>query len=150
MTNTKQQAAHTNGSLIGHAEAAIIGNTTPDEAAARAAFFGTDEFADMPPGKLRKAARALRAKRDALEASNKELAAALRPFAEFADKWDAEPISGLNKSELYVVHNSAGRAVFSLDDCYAARAALATLDADYSDERQRHDEQVEDRKRGRS
>jgi len=58
----------------------------------------------------------------------KELAEALLPFKEFADRWDAKPI--LNHTDmLYAVHggkdcNPKIGAEFRLSDCYAARTAL--------------------------
>ena len=60
-------------------------------------------------------------KRQSAEFRCEELAEALRPFAEFANKWDKNPIRGLDDA-LYSIHNEAS---LRLSDCKTARAALA-------------------------
>jgi hypothetical protein len=52
-----------------------------------------------------------------------DLSAALEPFADFADKWNANPMRGLD-DELYSIHNGDIGASFRLSDCKKARAAL--------------------------
>lgn len=66
----------------------------------------------------------LRAQLAALRAENAELRAALTPFAEFAEKFEQKPISGLD-DELYSIHAGQHRAVFRLSDCRRAIAVLA-------------------------
>ena len=59
-------------------------------------------------------------KRQSAEFRCEELAEALRPFAEFANKWDKNPIRGLDDA-LYSIHNEAS---LRLSDCKTARAAI--------------------------
>lgn len=55
---------------------------------------------------------------------------ALRPFAAFAEAFDAKPISGLDDT-LYAIHTgTAWAAAFRLSDCRAARAALQQIEAE--------------------
>lgn len=51
------------------------------------------------------------------------LSSALAPFADFADKWEAKPLRGID-DELYVIHAGEDRASFRLSDCWKAREAL--------------------------
>ena len=55
---------------------------------------------------------------------NARLRAALKPFAVFADKWDAAPLRGVDDI-LYAIHSEEKHGEIRLSDCKAARAALA-------------------------
>jgi len=81
-----------------------------------------DHLASMQSGGSRKEATAAWNTRP-LE---QELYEALRPFANFADKFDANPISNL-ADEMYSIHGGLDGigASFRLSDCKKARAALA-------------------------
>ena len=56
---------------------------------------------------------------------------ALLPFALFAERWDKNPIRGLDDA-LYSIHAGAGdediEGVLRLSDCKQARAALAGIE----------------------
>lgn len=56
------------------------------------------------------------------------LARALRPFALFAEKWEANPIRGL-ADELYTIHSGDQEAVLRLSDCQRARRILSSPSA---------------------
>jgi hypothetical protein len=68
---------------------------------------------------------ALHAEIDRLRGINAELLDALKPFAHFADQWDKNPLRGIAHDRTYVIHDGEDEGVFSLNDCYAARAAIA-------------------------
>lgn len=58
-----------------------------------------------------------------LEARIEALESALRPFALFAEKFDAAPIRGIADT-LYAIHAEEKAAELRLSDCRKARAAL--------------------------
>jgi hypothetical protein len=60
-----------------------------------------------------------------LEQVNKELVEALKPFALFAEKYDAKPLRQLD-DRIYGIHaGTEWEAELSVSDCRKARAALA-------------------------
>lgn len=63
-----------------------------------------------------------------LRAENARLRAALEPFAEFARKWRAKPLSGLS-DELYGIHGETEwSAKLRLSDCNHALEVLTATD----------------------
>lgn len=54
---------------------------------------------------------------------------ALRPFATFAAKWDAQPLKGI-ADEFYAIHTGTPyEAALTLTDCRAARTLVTALDS---------------------
>ena len=57
-----------------------------------------------------------------------ELVEALRPFALFAEKWEANPVG--TADEFYAIHGGADGASLRLSDCRRAKELLAKIDGD--------------------
>ena len=66
--------------------------------------------------------------RDALRAELRAAADALRPFAQFAAKWNAKPLRGID-DEVYSIHIGYDAASLRLSDCRTALAIVAAYDA---------------------
>lgn len=49
----------------------------------------------------------------------------LRPFADFAEGYEQQPLRGIDEDETYCIHNKAGKLTFRISDCRKARAFLA-------------------------